>query len=508
MKMTRQTAADLVANAHEEEVKLILAEACRRSLKFHTELFWPELEPNRDLVHGWLLDAVDEHLVAVSEGEIRRLLITVPPGSMKSLKTRVFWPTWEWTHRPATRYLGFSYAEALATRDNRRARQIIESQLYRSLFPEVQLSRDQAAKTNFQNTKTGSMMVAGVGGKATGERGDRVIVDDPHNVSESESEKIRQATVAWFREVLPSRVNDLQKDAFIVIQQRVHYDDVANAAIELGYDHLNVPAHFDEAKKCYTVIGWEDPRTEDGDNFWPDRYPDVELDLLKEALGAYAFSSQYEQSATPREGGLFKVGKLREIPDVPKEDGIVWADAWDLAGTDEKENRDAAYTARVRIGYVPRTRRYVIANADRRRISVGAVEEWLSLARDEVFEEAQDGADIRMVLPQDPAQAGKAQKRNLALLLGGVNFYFEIQSGDKETRASPFAAQVENGNVDIVVGPWNTDFVEELRQFPRGRFKDQADAAASGFNRVAPVRRRPTSLSAVGSVVKNRANPT
>lgn len=503
MKLTRETAEELVSNADEDEVRLILGEACRRSLAFYTELFWPVLEPGRQLITGWVLDAIDEHLVAVSEGHLRKLLITVPPGAMKSLKTRVFWTTWEWTHQPTRRYLGFSYAEALAVRDNRRARMIIESPLYQALFPDVRLSRDQATKVNFQNTETGSMQAAGVGGKATGERGDRVIVDDPHNVAEGESDKIRGSTVEWFREVLPSRVNDLSRDAFVVIQQRVHYDDVANTAIELGYEHLNIPAHFDENRACATSIGWKDPRTEDGENFWPERYPEDELTSLKEALGPYAFSAQYEQSATPREGGLFKVGKLRVIDDVPDEK-IVWADAWDLAGSDEKDNRDAAYTARVRIGYVERTRRFVIAYADRRRIDPGPVEAWLELVRDEIVEEVKGGGKITMVLPQDPGQAGKAQKRTFAKLLAGIDFFFELQSGDKVTRASPFAAQVENGNVDIVRGPWNEDFVEELRQFPRGKFKDQVDAASSGFNRIAPVRRSNKPLTAVRSVEPNK----
>jgi len=499
VKLTRESAADLIANADPEEARILISEACKGSLKFFTEVFWPELEPGRDLVHGWVLDAIDEHLLAVSAGELRRLVITVPPGAMKSLKTRVFWPCWEWTHQPSRRYLGFSYAEALATRDNRRSRTIIESDLYQWLF-DVRMSRDQAAKTNFQNTDTGFMQAAGVGGKATGERGDRVIVDDPHNVSEGESEAVRSSAVTWFREVLPSRVNNLATDAFVVIQQRVHYDDVANAAIELGFEHLNIPAHYDPARHCHTSIGWEDPRTEDGENFWPERYPEEELDHLAEALGPYAFSAQYEQSATPREGGLFKVGKLRFIDDIPDE-VIIWADGWDLAGSDEKENRDSAYTARVRVGWVKRTGRFVVGFADRRRVSPGAVETWLDTVAETIPPEE------TMVLPQDPGQAGKAQKRTLGKLLAGVTTKFELQSGDKETRASPFAAQVENGNVDVVRGPWNKDFVEELRQFPRGRYKDQVDAAASAFNHVAPVRRRRKDLSTVRSVVENRARP-
>lgn len=500
MKLDSDTAAQLIAQA-DADADALIAEACRRSLSFFTEVFWPVLEPGRPLVHGWVLDAIDEHLQAVTMGEIQRLLITVPPGSMKSLKTRVFWPCWEWALNPRHRYIAFSYAEALAMRDNRRARLIVEDPLYMRLFPDVRLSVDQAAKGNFENISHGFMMANGVGGRTTGYRGDRVVIDDPHNVREGESEKIRTSTVQWFNEAVPSRVNDLARDAFVVIQQRVHYEDVAQAAIDQGYEHLNVPAHFDEDRPCRTSIGWQDPRTYDGENFWPERYPDQELDRLAEALGPYAFAAQYEQSPTPREGGLFKVGNLRTIEDIPDEK-IVWADGWDLAGSDEKENRDSAFTVRVRLGWVERTGRFVISYVDRRRLSPGKVEQWL----DEVADATPKS--VTLVLPQDPGQAGKAQKARLSQILAGVNFRFELQSGDKETRASPFAAQVENGNVDLVRGPWNKDFVEELRQFPRGKFKDQVDAAASAFNHVAPRRSRRKALGAVSSTVANRARAT
>jgi predicted phage terminase large subunit-like protein len=329
-----------------------------------------------------------------------------------------------------------------------------------------------------------------------------VIIDDPHNVREAESEAVRTSTVEWFREAIPSRVNDVSRDAFVVIQQRVHYDDVAQAAIEMGYEHLNVPAHFDESKPSTTSIGWRDPRTVDGENFWPERFPDEFLDQLAEDLGPYAFAAQYEQSPTPREGGLFKVGNLRFIPDVPLDEEIIWADGWDLAGSDEKENRASAYTARVRLGWRVKAQRVVIAFADRRRLSPGAVEKWI----DEIADITPK--NVTLILPQDPGQAGKAQKARLSQLLAGTTFRFELQSGDKETRATPLAAQIENGNVDLVRGPWNKDFVEELRQFPRGKFKDQVDAAASAFNAVAPRRNRQKPLGAASSTVTNRARAT
>jgi len=223
------------------------------------------LEPGRRLVTGWPIEAIAEHLEAVTRGEIQKLLITVPPGSMKSLLTRAFWPTWSWISNPSLRYIGASYAEALAARDNRRAKMIVESDRYRRLFPQVQLSSDQAQKVNFANTETGSMMATSVKGRATGERGDVFVIDDPHNVLEAESEAIRGETLQWFREVVPSRVNDLDRSAFVCIMQRVHHEDVAAAAIEQGYEHLLIPMHYDALRSRTTSIGWTDPRREEGE---------------------------------------------------------------------------------------------------------------------------------------------------------------------------------------------------------------------------------------------------
>jgi predicted phage terminase large subunit-like protein len=476
---------------------LIEAELCRRSLLYFTTKFWPVLEPGRTLVSGWPTGAIAEHLEAVTKGEIRKLLITVPPGSMKSLLTRAFWPSWSWIAQPSLRYIGASYAEALAARDNRRAKMIVESPLYQRLFPHVRLSDDQAQKVNFANTATGSMMATSVRGRATGERGDVFVIDDPHNVLEAESDAIRGETLQWFREVVPSRVNDLDRSAFVCIMQRVHHEDVAAAALEQGYEHLLIPMHYDPSRTRTTSIGWSDPRTEPGELMWPERFSARAVAELETTLGIYAASAQLEQRPTPREGGLFKADKLQTIDAVPQGEEIVWCRAWDLAATDG----GGAYTAGVLVGWRVAARRVIIAGVRRERVGPEGVRK---LIEDTA---GIDGDDVPISIPQDPGQAGKAQARDFVVRLAGYRVRIEPQTGSKETRAEPFAAQVEAGNVDIVTGPWNRDFIEELRHFPRGVYKDQVDAASSAFNAVAPKRQRKTGLFVVGDHVGNKARP-
>lgn len=221
------------------------------------QVMWSILEPNRDFVDGWAVRAICEHLEAVSRGEIRRLLINVPPGFMKSLTVNTFWPAWEWgpKNRPDIRYISASYAEQLTVRDNRRMRNLLLSEQYRRLWGDrFFLTMDQNAKVRFDTSKTGFKIATSVGGVGTGERADRVLVDDAHNIKDGESEAKRNEVLQWFTEVVPTRLNDPMKSVIIVIMQRVHEQDVSGLILEkeLGYEHLC----YDKQTEVLTRNGW------------------------------------------------------------------------------------------------------------------------------------------------------------------------------------------------------------------------------------------------------------
>lgn len=441
-----------------------------RSLAEFAKLAWPVLEPATELKWGWALDAICEHLEAVTAGEIRRLLMNVPPGSMKSLLTGVIWPAWEWGPRgmPEKRFLGTAHSQNLAVRDNMKARRLIASEWFQRRWP-IALTTDQNAKTKFENEATG-FREAMAFTSMTGSRGDRVVLDDPISADNANSEAELESARLTFTETLPTRINNDQS-AIVVIMQRLNEKDTSGVITDLGldYEHLMIPMRFEKERRCTTGIGWTDPRTEDNELMFPERFPESEVEALEKTLGAYATAGQLQQRPAPRGGGMFKRHWFEVIPTAPA--GCQWVRAWDLAAT---KSDKAAYTAGVLMGRTP-DGRYVIADVQRIQGSAAEVERLL------VNTASQDGQQVKGSLPQDPGQAGKSQIQYLIKQLAGFTYTASPESGDKETRAEPLAAQAEVGNVMIVQGDWNEAFLSELSTFPMGKFKDQVDAASRAF---------------------------
>src|ERR1700682_1533436 len=243
--------------------------ATRRLREFVVQA-WPVLEPTTHFVPGWHLDAICEHLEAITLGQIRNLLITVPPRHMKSLAVSVFWPCWEWLRWPERRWLYASYAETLSIRDSLQCRRLIQSPWYRRGWADrFVLTGDQNEKRRFENNRSGYRIASSVGGSNTGEGGDRVIVDDPHNVNDAESDPVRQTALTWCDTVMSTRLNAPKTGAKVIIMQRVHEQDLGGHVLEQGgYEHLCLPAEY-EGSRRKTVIGWSDPREQIGELLWP-----------------------------------------------------------------------------------------------------------------------------------------------------------------------------------------------------------------------------------------------
>lgn len=473
----------------------VRAEIARRSLKEYWYQAWQVIEPGTPLVWGWALDALVEHLEAVARREIKRLVINIPPGASKSVGTRVIFPTWVWTREPHHRFLSASYSLDLTIRDNLNARRIVVSDWYRESF-DITIAEDDGGKVGFSTNRLGSIKAVTVGtGKTTGFRGDTFLIDDPINVQDANSPVKRAEALDWFREAAQNRINDANRSAIIVIMQRVHEDDVASAALEMGYDHLCIPMRWDESLRKVTRIGWTDPRKEDGELMFPERFPKEWVDQTERNMGPYAFSAQYQQRPAPRKGAMFAVERLSLYDDLPDEPFIT-VRAWDLAGTEGA----GAYTVGLRMRYGRNSRRFYIDDVARARLSIGAVRD---LIRDVA---ALDGVETKIILPRDPGQAGLAQIVDLTAMLAGYNVTAEMQTGSKELRAEPLASHVENGHVFVRKETWTSAFVEELRMFPKGRYRDQVDAAASAFNALAAmtrVRRRQLELVVGGERTKS-----
>tara|TARA_R110002167_G_scaffold93122_2_gene249807 strand:+ start:5594 stop:7096 length:1503 start_codon:yes stop_codon:yes gene_type:complete len=442
---------------------------------------WHTLEPGTEFVYGWAVEAMAEQLEAVTRGETRRLLINVPPGCTKSMLVNVFWPAWEWGPRnmPDYRYINASYGADLSIRDNMRCRDLIQSEWYQANWGDkFQMKGDQNAKILYENDRTGWRFAASVGKGITGRRGDRIIVDDPHSVENVESDVVRERALRWFFETLSSRFNKLDESALVVIMQRVHDRDLSGAILskDLGYTHLCLPMEY-EADHPHKSTHFTDPRTEDGELLWPERFSPRAVEEQKQTFrawgGTYAEAGQLQQRPVPRGGGMFKRDDFEIIDHIPAHITVVArARGWDLAATDSKR---AAHTVGAKLAKLS-DGRIVIEDIVRGQWGPAEVEAKL-LACANV-----DGPGIVQFIPQDPGQAGKSQVRAFAAMLEGFNARFSPESGDKETRAMPYAAQVEVGNACLIRAPWNDAFLAEAALFPAGQFKDQIDAVTRAYD--------------------------
>jgi len=436
------------------------------------------IEPGAVYIHGWHIDAICAHLEAITWGKFlamgldNRLLINVPPGTMKSLLVSVFWPAWEWgpAGMPHLRYLTSSYSERFARRDSRKHRDLVQSDWYQAIFPNVKIVRD--GEMSFSNTAGGARDAAPFS-SLTGGRGDRVIIDDPHSTETAESDAERETTERIFRESVATRLNDTHTSAIVIIMQRLHEKDISGTIKRLGlpYQHVMLPMEFEPERQCVTAI-FTDPRERDGELLFPERFPPAAVARDKAAMGSYAVAGQYQQRPAPRGGLTFRRSWFGTVKAAPAD--TKWVRGWDLAAS---TTDGSAFTAGVKLGK-DREGRFYVGHVIREQATGAGVRRMILNTADT------DGRHVEISIPQDPGQAGKVQAMDFVALLAGFKAYTSPESGDKISRADPIAAQAEAGNVSLVEGPWNEAFLDELETFPTGKFKDQVDALSRAFGRL------------------------
>lgn len=477
-KARREADAKKAAEVRDLEVNAdSIRERCRSLAGFVKEA-WHILEPEAEYVHNWHIEAICRHLEAVTDGRINRLLINVPPGSSKSLIVSVLWPAWEWgpCGRKSLRYLATSFNEGPVKRDTRKCRDLIASAWFQRLWPEVKLIR--SAEMSFANDATGTR--EGVPfSSLTSQRGDRLIIDDPHSTEGAESEAERTATTRKFREGAVNRLNDQKRSAIVVIMQRLHDQDISGTILSLGmgYVHLMLPMEFDPARACETEIGFKDPRTEDRQLLDPVRFPYEAVEALKRDMGSYAYSGQYDQNPTPRSGGMFQREDFEVVEAHQVPAGGLTVRAWDFAASIPKPGKQPDWTVGLKMKKVKGT--FYILDVVRGRWSAMAV-------NDKLLETAQaDTTAVTVRKPQDPAAAGKSDAFDKTQKLAGFSVITKPNTGDKTTRARPASAQAEAGNIKLVKGLWNDAFLNEVCSFPSGAHDDQVDAFADALNELA-----------------------
>jgi predicted phage terminase large subunit-like protein len=307
---------------------------------------WKYIDPS-EFSDGIPLEAVTQHLEAVASGDIKRLIINIPPRMSKSSMTSVAFPAWVWAQRhesptsgPGVQFLHASYSQQLSLRDSVKCRRLIESPWYQEYWGDrFQLSSDQNAKSRFDNTRTGTRLCTSVGSTLTGEGGNIIIVDDPNAAQEAFSEATIATTIEWWDTALSTRLNDPKSGAFVIIQQRLAENDLTGHILskDIGnWTHLMLPMRFEPERSFHTSIGWQDWRTE--------RFGEPEVKSLEATLGPWAAAGQLQQRPEVKGGGIIKRDWWQpwNEPNYPAFDYIIAA--LDTAYTTKQENDFSALT--------------------------------------------------------------------------------------------------------------------------------------------------------------------
>lgn len=449
----------------------ITREKAERSLPEFIRQAWQVIEPGTEYVDNWHIHLIGEYMEAVNAGQIRRLIINIPPRHMKSLEVTVCYPVWTWIRNPEKRFIKVSYSDSLSRKHNIIARDIITSPWYQKRWGDkFKLKDDVNRQAEFKNTAQGFMISTSVGGALTGEGGDVIIIDDPQNPLMANSETERAASVNFFKNTLQTRLNNPQTGAFIVIMQRLHENDLTGHILseQLGYEHLCLPAIAEKKTIVTFPISGKEIIREPGDILNEGRFNQEVLDGLKKSMGSVQFAGQFQQTPAPAEGIIFKREWLHNFyQTAPGRTTDI--QSWDMAFTKSEGSAKVAGYVLSRNGADIYIRDLVNDKMDFTE-SVAAVRtlsgKWKS-ARAKVVENKANGPAIVNTLKKE--------------IPGMVEFN---PKGSKEERAMSVTPYFEAGNIhfpDPKNAPWVEDLIKDLLMFPKGEYKDTVDALVQGI---------------------------
>jgi predicted phage terminase large subunit-like protein len=453
-------------NLTNADFELIDKELCERSLSEFVKQAWNILDPGQPLIWNWHMDAICNHLEAITNNEINRLLINIPPGTSKSSLVNVYYPAWEWIKKPYLKIISSSHEQGLATRDTRKMRNIISSDWYQNKW-NIELQGDQNQKTYYENEHTGFRQACAVA-SMTGRRGDRIIWDDPHSPEKAYSDAHRETALRVFRETLPTRLINPDSSAIIIVMQRIHEEDISGYILEhdLGYEHLMLPMEFNSSRKCYTSIGFEDPRKKDGELLFLERFSREVVDRDKKAMGARAVAAQFQQEPSPAEGNIININWFNYFDQINPDEIY---QSWDTANKDGEEND---YSACITWG-IKENEMYILdifkdkmQYPDLKKAMIQQYEKWKPIQL--IIEDKASGQQVLQELrrsTQLPIVAYNPGQRN------------------KTERMFDASLDVESGRVYLKnKAHWLEEFLHEIKLFPNGKYKDTGDAFSMFIN--------------------------
>lgn len=419
------------------------------------------VNPQTPFLPNWHIELIAEYLIACTRREIRRLIINLPPRSLKSLCVSVAWPAWLLGHDPSRRVIAASYANALSVKHSLDCRLVMESDWYRDLFPNLAFAADQNEKTKFMTTARGFRLAASVGGSITGEGGNFLIIDDPHHPEEIFSAKKRQATLDWCDQIFMSRADDKEKSVFILVMQRLHADDLTSHLMgKGGWEQLVLPAMAE--KPQHYSFGTVKKECAVGELLHATRESLQSLEQVKRDLGAYAFAAQYQQQPILKTGMLIRPHWLHSYTELPQKPRIIHS--WDTAiktlnhhdysvGLVWGECQDNHYlieAKRLHLEY-PDLKRAILALAETHPPEAILIEDKAS--GQSLIQDLRRETHLPII--------ALAPKQNKQLRMSSVTSFFEA------------------GKIYLPkYSAWKTDYEAELLAFPTGTHDDQVDATS------------------------------
>jgi predicted phage terminase large subunit-like protein len=457
--MTTQLSA-----ADEYPPALVLRAALAQDFMSFTEYAFGVVRPNTLFKPNWHHEALAHKLTQVASGEVRRLIVTLPPRNLKSLFASVALPAWFLGHHPSERVVAVSYSDLLARTHANDFRRLVNDPIYQATFPAMRLARD--TDREIVTTLRGKRHATSIEGTLTGLGGNLVIIDDPLKQDDAHSEAVRQRTIEWYRSTLLSRPDDKQVARIVLVMQRVHQDDLAGYLEDQGgFDILNLPAIATETK-TYALGAGRSYVRQQGELLHPAHEPEAVLRELKREMGPIAFSAQYQQSPIPPGGTIIKRKWLTFYDEVPHPNGgdhLIMS--WDIALSEEEKGDYFACVVLLR-----RKEVFFVLEVIRGRLRFDDL-------KHKILEVKRRYGVGTLLIEDSPISKGLIQ----SLEETSINVTTYEPQTDKRSRLIAQSDLFAGGSVRMPkTAPWLEAFTAELLAFP-GRHDDQVDALTQGL---------------------------
>lgn len=425
------------------------------------------INPNTKYVDNWHIEAISRVLEKVEDGTIKRLIINMPPRYLKSICASVVFPAWVMGKFPNKRIIVASYSEKLSLKHSTDCRLIMESKFFKRIFPDCVLSNTQNQKYKFATTQNGYRFATSVNGTLTGEGGDILIIDDPHNPNDIFNSNLREKTINWYSNVFSSRLNDKKNGAIIIVMQRLHPNDLSGYLLEKNKDlwyHLNLQAISDIDYKI--DIGNFKKIFKKGEILFPAREGKDELEKIKNDMGTYTFNAQYQQKPLIQESSMIKKSWLKEYNDkIEFENVFLSFDTAIKAGVNNDPTVCTVWGEYKNNYYLFDVVREWLEYPELKKISIDLIKKYGPTA----------------VLIEDKA-SGQSLIQDLKNELRQNIIPIKITK-DKITRFASVTPFFESGRIFILENTeWIVDYKNELLSFPNSLHDDQVDSTSQFLN--------------------------